>query len=403
MKLKTHDKIQLTAEELTMPLPEALQLPWIRAGVARLRTTRLGYELEIGPYAGTLALGDVLIEVAELVPGTVAACLHLSATGRRFGEQWSQRARTVSPSAAVARAYTDSLTTALGQGVSKEYVDICAVTSRPRGKVLVGATVTGPWARGRTREVVAKWRPLTENTPVNRVLLAAGVRAQHLFGDEQSTSLRQLRECLIALSGAALQNNPAIPAEQTNADPNISRTLALARSLLEGVPVVPEGNDEDGGAFSAWINVERVFEEAILSICKRLHPGSTYVGSSLGVELFSSRAGEEPHRSKRADPDIVLRLPELTIVIDAKYRRSGENPSEEELYQLIAHAGAFDAQAAALIAPAMTGCPGIVRLGRVQSGCTIDIIAVDPTETKRTEKMIRDWVSAQELSASRER
>lgn len=393
MKLRTHDRVQLTEQELSLDLDSARKLPWAKAGVAALRSTRLGVELEIGAYAGRLVMGETVVSVAELVPGTVAACLAISSSGRRVGEQVSPTGVVVSPDIELARQFTEALNAYLTVGFQKQYQDVRLSTSRPRGRVLVGATVRGPWARGNRREVVVATRPLTEDTPLNRYLLAAGLRAQHLLLTDPAT-LTRLRECLIVLSGSRLEGHPPLPQLIHDRNSATVRAVYLARTIFEGVPAVPSASELADRPVSAWVNVERVFEEAILSICSRAQPGRVMHGGSMEVPLFTSRATEEAAVRKFAEPDIVVQANNKTLVLDAKYRRSGENPADSEVYQLISHAGAFVSTAAALVAPALHSPPATRRLGRVRGGCSIDVISVDPRDTLDTETRVASWISA---------
>lgn len=393
MQIRTHDRVQLTEQELSLDLDSARELPWAQAGVATLRSTRLGVELEIGPYAGQLVMGETVISVAELVPGTVAACLEISSSGRRMGEQMSPTGVVVSPDIELGRRFAEALDDFLTIGFRKQYQEVRLSTSRPHGRILVGATVKGPWARGNRRAVAVATRPLTEDTPVNRYLLAAGLRAQHLLATDPATLIR-LRESLLVLSGSRLEANPPLPQLVRDVDPASVRALYLARTIFEGVPAVPSESEPADRPVSAWVNVERVFEEAMLSICSRAQPGRVKHGATMEVLLFTNRSGEEPAIQKFAEPDIVIRANNKTLVLDAKYRRSGESPADSELYQLISHAGAFGATSAALIAPALHSPPATRRLGRVRDGCSIDVLSVDPRDTLGTEARLASWISA---------
>ncbi|WP_457537900.1 5-methylcytosine restriction system specificity protein McrC [Williamsia sp. R60] len=383
----------MTKDEITVSPEEVLSLPWVLAGVANLRSTRLGYELEIGPYVGTLLIGSEEIVVAELVPGTVSACLELSRTGRKIGEQSSYSNRTLTPNDAVARAYTDAVASCLQNGVLKEYSDLTALTSRPRGRLLIRDSIRRPWSHGKENVMVATWRHLSEDTPLNRTLLAAGIRAQYLLPNND-VGLKLLRECIISLSGAQLQSAPDLVPLEGISDPVTARAISLARTILDGVPDISPTSTQSTSRFSAWINVARVFEEAIFSICRNLHPLSTFVGSSLGVSLFHNDTGTEQCIAKRADPDIVLKLEHGTLILDAKYRRSGEKVSDDAIYQLIAHADAFSARAATIVTPAIVSPPQVRRLGQTRGGCSIFTISVDPTRVIETELLIQAWISS---------
>ncbi|MFF3320746.1 hypothetical protein [Streptomyces sp. NPDC002889] len=389
VKTRTYGRLQLTEIDIGTSIEQALELPWARAGVATLRRTRLGVELEVGPYVGTLVFHNgLVVQIDELVPGTVAACLSLSSSGRRQAEQLATPSRPVPAIVALAREFLHSLEGQLAQSIRKEYVTVEAVSSRPRGKALVRETVLNLWAKGRTDRVTTRYRSLTENTATNRYLLAASLRAEHLLSQHHAEKGR-VQQCVHALSGAQLVAYPPFPSNELEIDEGLLRTLRVGRALLDGVPLGTQSGDAQ---FSSWVNVDRVFEEAVRQLCRIAMPSAQVSdGKSQKIMLFHAAHGEAEAVRKRADPDIVIRRHGKVGLVDAKYRSSGERVTEDALYQLIAHAGAFAADAAALVAPALHGPPRIQRLGRVNGGCSIDIIAVDPAQPGSTQSLIQSW------------
>ncbi|GHH46484.1 5-methylcytosine restriction system specificity protein McrC [Streptomyces candidus] len=393
MRVRTYGRLQLTESEIGMPVEQAMQLPWARSGVATLRRTRLGAELEIGPYAGTIAFNDKFsVTIDELVPGTVAACLAISSSGRKQNSQKSSHGDRVAPIVAIALEFLRTLEGEILGSLRKEYVTVTSQSNRPRGRISVRETVLHLWAKGRTDHVVTRSRVLTEDTPVNRYLLAASIRAERLlrhFPDER----RSIQKCIHALSGAEVYAQPSFPMNLSEADQSLLRSLRIAEALLSGVPFRSQQHGE--APFSAWVNVDRVFEEAVRETCHRVAPASATVtdGKSQRIKIFHARDGEPSAIAKRADPDIVVQHHGKIGLLDAKYRISGERVTEDELYQLIAHIGAFSADAGALVAPALNAPPGVRRLGRINGGCTVDVIAVDPTDPDAMASVIASWIS----------
>jgi 5-methylcytosine-specific restriction endonuclease McrBC regulatory subunit McrC len=196
------------------------------------------------------------------------------------------------------------------------------------------------------------------------------------------------------LSGAQMLPDPAFPSLSLSISTDLKETLRMAEAIIRGVPF----NFHSAGPspFSAWVNIDRVFEEAVRTLCRSTAPANFTVadGKSQKIPLFHALDGEGEPMRKRADPDIVIYGDGRTGLLDAKYRKSGEKVTEDEIYQLIAHAGAFSADAAALVTPALHGAPGIRRLGRVSTGCSVDVIAVDPTQADEMGDLIGHWTTS---------
>lgn len=387
---QTRGRLFLSKDEFGLSVEEANSLPWAAAGVATVRQIASSVEIQVGPYVGQLYVHPGLtIDVEEMVPGTVAACLELSHSGRRQDAQPGSANPLVDPTLIVAQRFVDRCSLFLERGPLKEYLSHTEAVQRPRGKINIGATVGGPWARGRDSIIVCEWRRLTDDTPLNRILLAAAVRAERIINRHLGVS-RSARSLLLILSGAELVPNLDCDIPSLAFNESSTEVLSLARTLIDGVPWTTAGRPS--GPFSCWINVERIFEEAVFAVCRRTCSGrAVYKGAGSGTQLFHALPGEPAPQLKSAEPDVVVDGLGRRLVLDAKYRRGLD---DSQLYQLIAHSGAFEADAAALIGPALDGSPSIRRLGRIASGCTVDVISVDPSSVRSIEAGISRWVDA---------
>ena len=126
------------------------------------------------------------------------------------------------------------------------------------------------------------------------------------------------------------------------------------------------------------------------------HPaGSVRAGFGDGVALLSAIPGDSSPVVHEADPDVVIETNGRVILLDAKYRRHGDEYSRDELYQLIAHARAYCAGAAALVAPAVQRPPGAYPIGRDSAGTVYFMIAVDPSSEASLEQQVGSWVAEQ--------
>lgn len=400
-----HDRLELRSDEAG-GFDDLQRLPWVEAGVASAVQTRVGVELRIGPYVGRLVIPDrVTIDVEEPFPGTVAACLGLATTGRRAGGQMSPQGRVdVPPWSTIATGFERVLAHYVSRGIERRYLPRTIVTSRPRGRIDVTASAVRLASRGRTHQVVCSVRPLTDDTPFNQAVLAGAARAEQLLRrDRVPATLTSLRRSMMTLTGVRRDIAPDFRIVRSELDPHREdhqTLLSLAELLVSGVPALPRSEQHDARhPMSAWLNVERLFEEAVLTITRRSVASigaMVHAGRGDGVHLFSRRSGDPQTIRKAADPDVVIRRGDDIWLLDAKYRRHRRDFSEEELYQLIAHAGAYRASAAALVAPLRAGDTlGYRWLGRDTRGTAYYIVTVDPTTQSGMESPIRSWLSNQ--------
>jgi 5-methylcytosine-specific restriction endonuclease McrBC regulatory subunit McrC len=289
-------------------------------------------------------------------------------------------------------------------GVERHYWPELITTSRPRGHVELGMTAKRVLSRGRTDKIICRPRYLTDDTPLNRAISAAAVRAEQILLREGAfESLKILRTMTTALSGVRKDAAPDFVAawrDGNRLQKDHSSLLSLAELLVQGVPSLPasERLDEMLPATS-WLNIERIFEEAIRSVAQQVVGlrGSVHVGRGDNTTLFRPREGREPEPLvKSADPDIVIRCPGGTVLLDAKYRRHAAEFTEDELYQLIAHASAYRAAAAALVAPVRSGTDSEEQwLGRDQYGTAYYLISVDPTASAQIYQALETWLNRQ--------
>ncbi len=396
-----HDRIEFRRDEVG-DLQDLANLPWAEAGIAKPVETRVGVELRIGPHVGRLVIPQqATIDIAETYPGTVATCLSLTKSGRRAGDQDSPASEVmVSPWSAIVIRFQEALSDYVLSGIERRYFSEMVTTSRPRGHIDIKSTVTRAWSRGRNDQVICVPRILTDDTPLNRVVAAAAGRAEQLLLRERiSDSLRQVRLALRSLSGVRRDLAPNIAAARSSLDPrsgDYADLLSLAELLIEGIPAIPPSERQDPDyPMSAWINIDALFEDAVRYIAKAVvgDHGSVRAGLGDGVTLFHGLPEDPVTRKKSANPDVVIRHKAGTLLLDAKYRRHEQDFTDDELYQLMAHAGAYQASAAALVAPVREGVsvpqPWI---GRDLNGVAYYVISVDPSSPATMYAPIETWI-----------
>lgn len=398
-----HERVEVTEVELGLSLEEISDLPWMIERVASVRPTRVGYEILVGPFVGRLVVPDYLIlDIEEIFPGTLRACLAITTGGRRGGHQSSDPgAVSVRPWDLIIERFTSRLLEYVQTGPEKRYMPHKVVTTHPRGRIDIPATATKVWSQGRTNLLACDVRVLTEDTNANRTLLAATIRAEALALQQGVPHvLRSLRTASIALSGARLEYSPSFRAAQADVSQSksyLEELVSLAELIVSGVPSLPPPRLEDSPhPMSAWLNAEKIFEEAVRRVVSDALPlGSVRPGLKDGVKLLSDIPGTSLWYAHDADPDVVVEFGGRTILLDAKYRRHGDDYSMDELYQLMAHARAYRAQASALVTPSVVRPPGAYPIGRDSAGTDYYLLSVDPSSEASIEYEIGSWTARQ--------
>ena len=167
-----HDRIEFRVNELGQ-FTDLIELPWVTQHIARIAKTRVGIELQTGPYVGRLVIPQkAVINVREPFPGTVAACLQLAKSGRKAATQGSPPGTVrVEPWSALAEEFTKSLSDYVMRGIERQYTAELITTSRPRGHVELARTAKLIYSRGREDEIICRPRVLSEDTSFNRASL----------------------------------------------------------------------------------------------------------------------------------------------------------------------------------------------------------------------------------------
>ena len=224
------------------------------------------------------------------------------------------------------------------------------------------------------------------------LLLSAALRAEAaLNSDGHELALRRLRQAIAGLRGVSWSLAPDIPAARrdltSRRDDAIVFLVDLAEMIVSSVGLLAEDTGLGDQPVSVWLNVEHIFERAVLRLVRELSSGHVRSGVGDGVKLLSR--GEDLD----ADPDIVVVHPVGTAILDAKYRRHGSAASRGEIYQLIAHANAYSAAFAALVTPRLSPGDSNRYLGDDPRGRRFDVLTVDATRPTDIVETLTDWLS----------
>lgn len=393
VSVPTYSSIDFTSDEL--PDWEVLEaLPWVRNRVAKVARTRVGVSISTTGFVGRLVIpGFATIDVTELVPGTTDACVRLAATSPRSALQQSSATSNLRADEVAAVEFARECSEVLRRGAPRAYETTARSTDRPRGRMLAMPTIRRHWSRGQRGRIVERVRILSSDTPLSRVLLAGAVRAERLLRISQDlrgeTALARM--CIRILAGT-MREPSAADFRRARVELDAVRAVELAEVLVYGMPVLPR-SAQLTVPVSAWISLDRVFEDAIRAVIQRLvHPRIVTRGSQEGVGIWKLARGMAPSRPKRAEPDVCVRGPEGTWILDAKYRRSGEDVDDDSLYQLLAHSTAFGAVEAAIVTPAIREPPGVRVLGVDGVGCRCWVVSVDPSSADSLRGQLDTWV-----------
>jgi hypothetical protein len=244
------------------------------------------------------------------------------------------------------------------------------------GRLLVGQTAI-LWARG-MRHLLAYERVLpTRRTLMNRVVLA-GLREIEEIAPAAGVSAgsvvdsRALQEIFTDCLDAEVIRAPAerfaahaLTLMSTAGHEGQEDMLALAGVILSHEGFERESLHGETVPRAWFLNLERLFEQAVRHELRRAGRPLLAVSSAAGwmPTIFSGVPGE-----LRADPDLVLHhRRECFAVGDAKYKELDGRPEASDLYQLLAHAAAFETDLAFLIYPGATFEAD--DLGTAATGC----------------------------------
>lgn len=226
----------------------------------------------------------------------------------------------------------------------------------------------------RPDRLACRFDELSENTPLNRVFKATVKRLADIARAPANAQL--LAELAARLETVAPSHNPLgekVRLDRTNTA--FHGLYRLAQLFLQGHWQSTTGGWGEG--FSLLFPMNDLFEE--------------FIGRSLRRELGARRV-ELQSRTRYAiegnlfqlRPDVVIDAPNNTIVLDTKWKEldpgaEKRGVAQDDIYQLIAYAQAWEAKRVILLYPWRTGLhEGIERCWQVAGdGCPFDIATVD--------------------------
>jgi hypothetical protein len=401
LETRTWGELEIFYEDLPLAPADVADASWVRAGVARVSWRRHSMVISTGPYVGRLLIpGRCVIDVGELVPGTVEALLPLAYSGVRHSEEpGAAGMAALPPWVALLNRFGEQLYEYVSGGIDRRYLPRRWETTIPRGRIDLARTVRLHRARGRPDVLSCVVRELTEDTAFHRLLVGAAARADRILGASVPTAgLRALRRSLVAFTGVPVEASPDIRMARLELGPHAPERmvglLELAELIVKGVSALPETDTDRAQPASVWINVESIFEQAVRRLVADLVSAHVRDGQGDGVALLH---GGEP---LSADPDVVIEESASVVIADAKYRQHGADVGRPELYQLMSHALAYEARSAALVTPRLDPADGDRVLGADSRGCRYDVVVVDANSAEALKAQLEQWLVRAHVSLS---
>lgn len=330
----------------------------VDAGILSLeRGKRRRFGLKAGPHVGQAIIGNFLIRISEKIPGALLGLL-------KFADEPDVRLQTpdsfADPDGEFLRPFVDRFLELLDgylvAGRRKVYLPVTETGSIPRGKLLVSKTMRR-WAVGRTDQVVFVRDELSPRTFINQLIgLAIQAAGGSLAFDTDEVRRRRLRTAAILFEDSGWHTIRHLPLRdlerryhETQRDWGQYATLgAMTRLLALHFYGSIERSPEKAPA-SWFVNLETLFEDCVRQAVRAAADKPAASATDWRAERRYVVVGSRPYR---AEPDIVLWQDyEPLAVLDAKFKDLDTTPQNADVYQLLAHAHAWQVTEAALLYP----------------------------------------------------
>ena len=323
-----------------------------KKGLLFLQFKKNSVTVSAGPFIGLIPLNEnVLIDVKPKMPvGNLARVVDISRLSleripSQKREYLLEKAESISALKFFASEFVESVRDAISSGVYKVYSKAHVVSSQPRGRVDIRATLRDCWSRGREHLVSTQRFRQTPNMPVNRAIKAALeyilVRAP-AWGEDG-----------IALVRLASAVHRGMPSEISSILPHDSRIcrkiisekllppsrhyyygcLEMALAILENKSVSIHNDGDDLLSSTFIVNFETVFESYLR---RSLHQ---HAGDDFWVRDGNAEGKKQLFDDKKdppAQPDIVMihKGTRRKIIAEVKYK---EKPNRDDINQAITY------------------------------------------------------------------
>jgi len=397
-----HEVLEIPAEDLLVDGELRLYPEVVHRNFFQVRFQGQKLTFQPGPYVGVIPINDrVAVDVQPRVPiANLARLLRLSAHRPVCLEEYL---RDYEVQEEPIPSLIDSLATALinavrsieTEGRHYEYQERIKYTSFPRGRILMGRTMSRFTSRGISHNVVASQYERSPDTAPNRCLkyaiwyLAQRYIRMKQLGDRSGITklLSSLNRAYYLFTDVELDHSRQflvhpLVVNPTHLFPNYGhyeQSLSIAVTIVEDKGVKLEGLGDDVEIASFLIKVDDVFEKYVRTVLQRelvdLEPRLSILDGNLAGRMGGQKELFDDVGAPVANPDIVVRDNEsedierrYPLLIEVKYKPLEGLPKREDLNQLIAYATSFRAPAAVLVQPAPVNAKqGLDHLGMIGS------------------------------------
>lgn len=274
-------------------------------------------------------------------------------------------------------------------GRQQSYQQEMFSTKRPRGRLDISGTLRYI-AQGNFSTASVKAFKLTPNIFPNQVLAHCLMEIEILaLSDAAMRSLLPRARALYLVFGdASCHHFRRIPSKmkaellseylkKASVGPVLENALQLALPLFLGGGLHGK-NVEDFELLSLFVDMEFLFEHSVFQALKAVPNILVEQGKELSVKIFS-----EGSARYKCEPDLVVSQSRVGSVAvgDVKYKTlSPSGPSNEDIYQLLAHANAFRAECAFLIYPG--DAFQMYPLGLARSDIAVTVFSVSAAQLR---------------------
>lgn len=360
-------------------------------GVVSIQYSRVGVILAAGSYVGEVRLGDTIIRILPKSPRIFAAIeelalQHDAKEARHLDERGDKKKST--EEADLAKLFVSALSAVVGDGIPWEYQTHEEVTSRPRGRIDLGATIRKLASRGIHHKVVTL-RP----APVQHAQFVRVVRAALLYLPRlRKSSPEVLRDAAIlaeAFDDADAYRSPEdavadaeslLPTFDGNDRKIAAELVWLSLQVLTAKSVSLYDMEAIPGSVARFVSMERLWELCVAKmtevvLARRVPDAAVTLHALRGCEVGLFEDG-----GPKLDPDLVVhQRGQIVAVLDAKYKRRELTTSgiASDLYQLNAYACRTGAKTGVLV-HFSDESSGIKRVGTTSTGAGIFIATISP-------------------------
>ena len=397
LTLASRSSIELGISELLIDGALPLYRHVEEKGLVFLSLRKGRITLSAGAYVGLIPLNARLsVDILPKLPvGNLARVLEIARAPlgrlrRTLRTYQLAEAPEASVLAFIAANLVDAVRDIEVAGFTKQFTPEKAVTSHPRGRILIGESRSRCLFRGRPSSVVAERYRQTTDVLANRIIRASMQIVLSAFSrmslidaallSDTASCYRNLPNEIGVLTQAERSELAAQrgPGHTTTGRPDYDRALEIATMVLntEGILLDRQGPDRSLNSFI--LNLEEVIENYFRNSLRRRAPSDVVVedGNKEGRRpLFS----DQPN-GPLAQPDIVLRrVPSPPIVCEIKYKTKIDRP---DINQAVTYAVTFGVRLTVLIhIEAPNTKHGLYKLGQTGDvavyGYAFNLSAVD--------------------------